>query len=247
MTLSPTIVTTPTASRSGAVHSRRRQSGSGADSDVLERRSSSDMNAQNAVEAPRFQTRHLVSSFDNHAWNRGDLMLDERIPSAVAHGSDSARAIMSSITSRYANGAAPVADQSSAERRHRSRRGPVLQPLRSRLVNASALRSAACRSIKQGSGRGGCARWRSKASGSAPVPGSTKAGSIRFTRASGIYRGANFRRRRLKRSASRNLPKHFPSFAAISRSINSRRRNSGRSCLHLLRRNCNSRSRFRRK
>ena len=36
-------------------------------------------NAQAAVEAPRFQTRHLVSSFDNHAWNRGDLLLDERI------------------------------------------------------------------------------------------------------------------------------------------------------------------------
>ncbi len=42
------------------------------------------MNAQAAVEAPRFQTRHLVSSFDNHAWNRGDLMLDERIPHSVA-------------------------------------------------------------------------------------------------------------------------------------------------------------------
>jgi hypothetical protein len=24
------------------------------------------------------QTRHLVSSFDNHAWNLGDLLLDER-------------------------------------------------------------------------------------------------------------------------------------------------------------------------
>ncbi len=41
------------------------------------------MNAQNAVEAPRFQTRHLVSSFDNHAWSIGDLMLDERIPQSV--------------------------------------------------------------------------------------------------------------------------------------------------------------------
>ena len=39
---------------------------------------------QAAVEAPRFQTRHLVSSFDNHAWNQGDLMLDERIPPSVA-------------------------------------------------------------------------------------------------------------------------------------------------------------------
>ena len=42
------------------------------------------MNAEAAVEAPRFQTRHLVSSFDNHAWNRGDLLLDERIPAATA-------------------------------------------------------------------------------------------------------------------------------------------------------------------
>src|SRR5262249_15327826 len=42
-----------------------------------------NLNAQNAVEAPRFQTRHLVSSFDNHAWNRGDLLLDERIPPAT--------------------------------------------------------------------------------------------------------------------------------------------------------------------
>jgi gamma-glutamyltranspeptidase/glutathione hydrolase len=33
-----------------------------------------NMNAEAAVEAPRFQTRHLVSSFDNHAWNRGDLL-----------------------------------------------------------------------------------------------------------------------------------------------------------------------------
>src|SRR5208283_2891941 len=42
------------------------------------------MNAQAAIEAPRFQTRHLVSSFDNHAWNRGDLLLDERISAITA-------------------------------------------------------------------------------------------------------------------------------------------------------------------
>jgi gamma-glutamyltranspeptidase / glutathione hydrolase len=42
------------------------------------------MNAENAVEAPRFQTRHLISSFDNHAWNLGDLLLDERITAAVS-------------------------------------------------------------------------------------------------------------------------------------------------------------------
>ena len=37
------------------------------------------MNAQTAVEAPRLQTRHLVSSFDNHAMSPGDLILDERM------------------------------------------------------------------------------------------------------------------------------------------------------------------------
>lgn len=66
------------------------------------------MNAQNAVEAPRFQTRHLVSSFDNHAWSIGDLMLDERIPQSVA-AELAARGHHVSIMSRYNNGAAPVA------------------------------------------------------------------------------------------------------------------------------------------
>jgi gamma-glutamyltranspeptidase/glutathione hydrolase len=64
-------------------------------------------NAQAAVEAPRFQTRHLVSSFDNHAWNRGDLLLDERIPPSV--GAElSARGHKVGTRSRWASGAAPV-------------------------------------------------------------------------------------------------------------------------------------------
>jgi gamma-glutamyltranspeptidase / glutathione hydrolase len=41
------------------------------------------MNAEQAIEAPRFETRHLVSSFDNHAMNPGDLQLDDRTPMAV--------------------------------------------------------------------------------------------------------------------------------------------------------------------
>ena len=65
------------------------------------------MNAQQAVEAPRIQTRHLVSSYDNHAWNRGDLLLDERIPQAVATDL-TARGHHVETRSRYANGAAPV-------------------------------------------------------------------------------------------------------------------------------------------
>src|SRR5277367_5390217 len=64
-------------------------------------------NAQAAVEAPRFQTRHLVSSFDNHAWNRGDLLLDERIPaSTVAELAE--RGHRTSQRSRWSSGAAPV-------------------------------------------------------------------------------------------------------------------------------------------
>ena len=65
------------------------------------------MNAQAAVEAPRFQTRHLVSSFDNHAWNRGDLLLDERIPPTVA-SELAARGHKVGTRSRWASGAAPV-------------------------------------------------------------------------------------------------------------------------------------------
>ena len=38
------------------------------------------LNVQQAIEAPRLQTRHLVSSFDNHAMNPGDLLLDDRFP-----------------------------------------------------------------------------------------------------------------------------------------------------------------------
>jgi gamma-glutamyltranspeptidase/glutathione hydrolase len=65
------------------------------------------LNAQNAIEAPRFGTRHLVSSFDNHAWNRGDLQLDERIPQEVV-AELAARGYKVSMMSRYANGTAPV-------------------------------------------------------------------------------------------------------------------------------------------
>jgi gamma-glutamyltranspeptidase / glutathione hydrolase len=64
------------------------------------------MNAQQAVEAPRFQTRHLVSSFDNHAMTPGDLSLDERIPQTT--GADlTARKHRVRVRSRWASEAAP--------------------------------------------------------------------------------------------------------------------------------------------
>lgn len=42
-----------------------------------------DMNVQEAVEAPRFQTLHLVSSFDDHRFNPGVLNLEDRIAKDV--------------------------------------------------------------------------------------------------------------------------------------------------------------------
>lgn len=65
------------------------------------------MNAERAIESPRFQTRHLVSSFDNHAMNPGDLLLDERIPPMVM--AELARKGHKIETrSRWNSGAAPV-------------------------------------------------------------------------------------------------------------------------------------------
>ena len=49
----------------------------------------------------------MISSFDNHAWNRGDLLLDERIPPATV-ADLAARGHHTGVRSRYANGAAPV-------------------------------------------------------------------------------------------------------------------------------------------
>ncbi len=66
-----------------------------------------NLNAEAAVEAPRFQTRHLVSSFDNHAWNKGDLLLDERTPAATTSELID-RGHRVEIHSRWASGAAPV-------------------------------------------------------------------------------------------------------------------------------------------
>jgi gamma-glutamyltranspeptidase/glutathione hydrolase len=65
------------------------------------------MNAEQAIEAPRFQTRHLVSSFDNHAMNPGDLLLDERTPPAVIEEL-ARRGHKIETRSRWNSGAAPV-------------------------------------------------------------------------------------------------------------------------------------------
>lgn len=71
--------------------------------DVIEFR----MNAEQALEAPRFQTRHLVSSFDNHAMNPGDLLLDERTNPQVMGELGEKKHILGT-RSRWSSGAAPV-------------------------------------------------------------------------------------------------------------------------------------------
>jgi gamma-glutamyltranspeptidase / glutathione hydrolase len=65
------------------------------------------MNPEMAVEAPRFQTRHLVSSFDNHAMNPGDLLLDERISTSVLTELAERRHRVSTRP-KWSSGAAPV-------------------------------------------------------------------------------------------------------------------------------------------
>ncbi len=65
------------------------------------------MNAQRAAEAPRFQTRHLVSSFDNHGMNPGDLLLDERISDDTAAALKQ-RGHRVGRRSRWGSGSAPV-------------------------------------------------------------------------------------------------------------------------------------------
>ncbi len=65
------------------------------------------MDAQEAVEAARFQTRHLVSSFDNHAMGRNELVLDERIIQQVVQELAN-RGHKTSQTSKWNNGSAPT-------------------------------------------------------------------------------------------------------------------------------------------
>jgi len=65
------------------------------------------MNAENAVEAPRFQTEHLVASFDNHAMSPGSLLLDDRTAPAVVTELKNRHHVVEMRT-RYASGAAPV-------------------------------------------------------------------------------------------------------------------------------------------
>lgn len=66
------------------------------------------MNPQEAVEAARFQTKHMVASFDDHAIERNVLLLDERIPQATVQQLE----LMGHKVerrSRWSSGSAPTA------------------------------------------------------------------------------------------------------------------------------------------
>ena len=65
------------------------------------------MGTEAAIEAPRIQTRHLVSSFDNHAMNPGDLQLDDRTSQIVLQDL-AARGHKIGTRSRWASGSAPA-------------------------------------------------------------------------------------------------------------------------------------------
>jgi gamma-glutamyltranspeptidase / glutathione hydrolase len=106
VTLSPTLVTRP----DGTVLALSTPGGDNQDQSLLQVLFNSiefGMNAEAAVEAPRFQTRHLVSSFDNHTMSPGDLLLDDRIPIAVSQELEK-RHHQVEKRSRYGSGAAPV-------------------------------------------------------------------------------------------------------------------------------------------
>lgn len=106
VTLSPTLVTGP----GNSILTLSTPGGDNQDQALLQvllHATEFGMNAEQAVEAPRFQTEHLVASFDNHAMSPGVLLLDERTPpAAIAELQKRGHKI--EIRSRYSSGAAPV-------------------------------------------------------------------------------------------------------------------------------------------
>lgn len=107
VTLSPTLVTTAAGAPAFALSTPGADVQDQALMQVLFNATEFGMDAQQAVEAPRYQTRHMVSSMDNHAWNINSLWLDERIPietgqALVRMGHDAAQ------MSKYNSGSAPV-------------------------------------------------------------------------------------------------------------------------------------------
>jgi gamma-glutamyltranspeptidase/glutathione hydrolase len=106
VTLSPTLVTNPD-------HTLIALSTPGGDNQdqsllqVLMYAAFFGTNAERAVESPRFQTEHLVSSFDNHAMSPGKLLLDERFDPAVIAELQRRKHLVE-LRTKYGSGAAPV-------------------------------------------------------------------------------------------------------------------------------------------
>ncbi len=67
-----------------------------------------DFNPQAAVEAPRFQSKHLVASFDDHAMEPNVLLVDERMPEFVVEEL-AARGHLVELRGRRNSGSAPTA------------------------------------------------------------------------------------------------------------------------------------------
>jgi gamma-glutamyltranspeptidase/glutathione hydrolase len=106
VTLSPTMVTAP----DNTVIALSTPGGDNQEQSLMQVLFNSiffGMNAQFAVESGRFQTEHLVSSFDNHAMSPGLLLLDDRTEPAVVAELQRRKHIVQPRT-RYASGAAPV-------------------------------------------------------------------------------------------------------------------------------------------
>jgi gamma-glutamyltranspeptidase/glutathione hydrolase len=66
-----------------------------------------NMTAQEAVEAPRFQTEAFMSSFGNHEFIPGKLNLESRIPKAICDQMN-AMGHQVTVTGPWSNGSAPV-------------------------------------------------------------------------------------------------------------------------------------------
>ncbi len=107
VTLSPTLVTNQDGSPFAALSTPGGDNQEQSLIQILFNAALFRMNSEQAIEAPRFQTRHLVSSFDNHAMNPGDLLLDERIAPTVMEELGK-RGHKIETRSRWNSGAAPV-------------------------------------------------------------------------------------------------------------------------------------------
>jgi gamma-glutamyltranspeptidase/glutathione hydrolase len=107
VTLSPTLVTKTDGSPAFALSTPGADVQDQALLQVLFNTMEYGQDAQQAVENPRYQTRHMVSSLDNHAWNIGTLLLDERIPQDVAQEL-ARRGHQASWASKFNSGSAPV-------------------------------------------------------------------------------------------------------------------------------------------